>query len=149
MNDREPEKMPKKKFYEVDSRTRNKMLNDFYEMASRIKNKDDAKNFFKDLLTPGESIMIIYRIEIAKMLLQGFGYEDIQKKLKVGATTINSVNKWLYTGFSGYTKELKKAKNQIQRKRAIPTSEWGMIKKKYPAHFFLFNLLDKVSGAKK
>jgi len=137
-------KMAKKRFYEIDSVFRAKILGNFYEIVSKVKNKKDAEKFLKDLLTPSESIMIGYRIEIAKMLLKGFGYNDIQKKLKVSASTINNVNRWLYNGFGGYTKELKKADSQKERKNIIPTNEWDAIKKKYPAHFWIFNLLDKI-----
>jgi TrpR-related protein YerC/YecD len=97
-------KMAKKRFYEIDSVSRAKILGNFYEIVSKVKNKKDAEKFLKDLLTPSESIMIGYRIEIAKMLLKGFGYNDIQKKLKVSASTINNVNRWFYNGFEGYTK---------------------------------------------
>jgi hypothetical protein len=78
------------------------------------------------------------------MLLQGFTYFDIAGKLKVGRSTINSVNKWLYSGFGGYMKEIKKAKNYKIKPEAIPVTEWERIKKKYPTHFFLFNLIDKM-----
>lgn len=88
--------------------------------------------------------MIVYRIEIAKMLLQGFSYIDIAKKLKVGKNTINSVNKWLYSGFGGYMKAIKNAENQKQRRKVLPTNEWEAMKKKYPAHFLIFNLIDKI-----
>ncbi len=74
----------KKSFYAINKKEKQEMLNNFYDMVSKIKNKNDAKDFFRDLLTPSEITMIIYRIEIAKMLIQGFHYEDIQKKLKVG-----------------------------------------------------------------
>jgi len=70
----------KKKYHDIDPKNRGKMLTDFYSMVSKIKDKSDAKKFFKDLLTPGETIMIIHRIEVAKMLIQGFSYKDIQKK---------------------------------------------------------------------
>jgi TrpR-related protein YerC/YecD len=135
--------MAKKKFYEIDPVFRGKILNNLYQIISELRNKQDVRKFLSDLLTPGESVMIAYRIEVAKMLLKGFGYEDIQRKLKVGASTINSVNKWLYSGFGGYMKALKKAENQKERKAVIPTNEWEMLKKKYPAHFYIFNLLDK------
>ena len=140
----ENKEMSKKKFYEIKPSFRRELLGNFYKIISEIKDERDAKNFLKDLLTPGESIMVAYRIEIAKMLLEGFGYEDIQEKLKVSAGTINNVNKWLCSGFGGYMKELKKAKNQRQRRRVVPTTEWGRLKKKYPAHFLVFNLLDGI-----
>ncbi len=136
-------KMSKKKFHEIEPKIRAQLLGNFYQIISQIKNKENAQKFLKDLLTPGESIMIAYRIEIAKMLLEGFGYDDIKKKLKVGSSTVNNVNKWLYSGFGGYMEELKKAESQKKRKKVIPTNEWEAIKKKYPAHFLIFNLLDK------
>lgn len=134
----------KKKFHDINPQIRNKMLNEFYYMVSEMKEPKDVKNFFKDLLTPGEAIMIVHRIEIAKMLLQGFNYVDIAKKLKVGKNTINSVNKWLYRGFGGYMKEIKRAKDYTVKSDLIPKTEWEKIKRKYPAHFFLFNLMDKI-----
>jgi TrpR-related protein YerC/YecD len=136
--------MSRKKFYEIKPEIRNGLLGSLYQIISEIKDKQDARKFLTDLLTPGESIMIAYRIEIAKMLLKGFGYRDIQKKLKVSSGTINNVNRWLHNGFGGYMKELKKAKNQKERRNVIPKNEWEAIKKKYPAHFFIFNLMDKL-----
>jgi TrpR-related protein YerC/YecD len=133
----------KKRFHEVDPKERRKMLNDFCGMITRIKNNKDAEKFLRDLLTPSEIIMIMHRIEIAKMLLAGFPYEDIRKKLKVGHGTIGAVNRWLYSGFGGYMDQLRKAESKAQRKKVIPATEWQMMKKKYPAHFYIFNLLDK------
>ena len=136
--------MAKRKVYEVDKAERYQMLNDFYEMIASIKNSKDAANFVRDVLTPSESLMITRRIAIAKMLLGGSSFEDIRQNLKVGYNTINNVNRWLFTGFGGYLNEIKKGKNKTERKRSIPTTEWQRIKKSYPAHFLIFNLLDKL-----
>ncbi len=139
----------KKRFYDIKPPQRREMLNDFCDMISSIRNRKDAEKFLRDLLTPGELIMVMMRIEIAKMLLAGFGYHDIQKKLKVGSNTVGGVNKWLYSGFGGYMAELKKAINQKNRKAVLPTNEWEMMKKKYPAHFLIFNLLDNYKDKKR
>jgi len=40
-------------------------------------------------------------------------------------------------------RELKKSESQVKRKKVLPTNEWEKLKKKYPAHFLIFNLLDK------
>ena len=138
----------KKKFYDVKPHQRRRMLGEFCDMVTRIKTKENAEKFLRDLLTPSEIIMIMYRIEIAKMLLAGFSYGDISKKLKVGFNTITGVNRWLYSGFGGYMNELKEAENQKQRRKVLPTTEWEMIKRKYPAHFLIFNLLDNYKNRK-
>lgn len=83
------------------------------------------------------------RIAIAKLLLEGWSCREISKKLKVGPNTINNVNRWLYSGFGGYINELKDCKTKKDLKGRIPKTEWERIKRKYPAHFLIFNALDK------
>ena len=137
--------MAKRRVFEVDKNERYYMLNNFYVLITEIKTKKDAANFVRDLFTPSESLMITRRIEIAKLLLSGWNYEEISKKLKVGTNTINNVNRWLYTGFGGYLKELRKTKTKKEFKNSMPTTEWEKIKKQYPAHFLIANLIDKIS----
>ena len=138
--------MAKRKVYEVNTAERYRMLNDLYAMIAEIKSSKEAANFIRDVLTPSESLMVTRRIAIAKMLLAGYGYEYISKKLKVGFNTINNVNRWLFTGFGGYLNEIKKSANRKERRASIPTTEWARIKKKYPAHFLIFNLIDKLKS---
>jgi TrpR-related protein YerC/YecD len=139
----------RKKFYDLKPEDRKRMLSEFCDMMVGIKNKKDVEKFLRDLLTPSEIIMIITRIEIAKMLLIGFPYENIRKKLKVGYSTIGTVNRWLFSGFGGYMNELKKAKTRKERRNIFPINEWQKIKKKYPIHFMLFNLVDECTNSKK
>lgn len=135
--------MAKRKIYEVDQKQRARMMDGFFEIVSKMKTKNDAANFFKDMLTPSETLMLTMRIEIAKMLLAGYSYVDIKKSLKVGDNTINYVNRWLFTGFGGYLKELQGSKDRGDAKKQLPINEWQTIKKKYPAHFLIFNMIDK------
>lgn len=136
--------MAKRRIYEVEKSERYSMLDDFFAMIAKIKNKNEASKFFKDLLTPSESLMITRRIAIAKLLLEGWTFEEISRKMKVGTNTINSVNRWLFTGFGDYLNELKKCKTKKEFQNKMPTTAWGAIKKKYPAHFFIFNLIDEL-----
>jgi len=117
-------------------------------MVSLLKTREEVKIFFKDLLTLGEMVMISRRIQIAKMLLDGQTYETIKSKLKVGATTVSQVERWLNNGFGGYKTTIKKYKNKYSnfKKSEIniePPFSLTSIRKKYPLHFLLLNLLDK------
>lgn len=140
--------MAKRRIQEVDLKERQNMLNEFFDMVVALKNSKDAANFFKDLLTPSESLMITRRIAIAKMLLGGWNFDDIRRELKVGYNTINIVNRWLYTGFGGYLNEIGKAKSKKDFRNSVPDIEWQRIKKKYPAHFLLFNIIDSFKKRK-
>ncbi|MFO7807622.1 MAG: YerC/YecD family TrpR-related protein [Candidatus Moraniibacteriota bacterium] len=135
--------MSKRKPYEVDKNERYKRMSNLFEMVVNIKSKKEAADFFKDLLTPSEALMLSNRIIIAKKLMEGFSYEDIRKELGVGYTTINNVNRWLYTGFGGYLRVIKEAQNKKDFVDSLPKNEWESIKKKHPAHFLIFNLVDK------
>lgn len=140
--------MAKRKVQEVDQKERHVMLDEFFGMIAALKTPENAANFFEDLLTPSESLMLTRRIAIAKMLLEGWSCDDIRKKLRVGYNTINSVNKWLYSGFGGYLKEIGKPRSKKEFQRRIPDTEWKRIKRRYPAHFLLFNVIDNFKKRK-
>ena len=137
----------KVKYNSLSEFQKRKYLGEFYSMVYLLRSRDEAKIFFKDLLTLSEVVMISRRIQIAKMLLSGFGYEEIRKELKVGFNTINQVERWVSNGFGGYREIIKRhnkktAKREVERIPAPPFS-WQHIKKKYPLHFLLLNLLEK------
>jgi len=138
----------KVKYHQLGDSEKKKYLGDFYSMIALLKTREDAKNFFKDLLTLSEVVMISRRIQVAIMLLDDKTYEEIRKKLKVGGSTICQVDRWLNNGFGGYRKiiaEYKKkypAKNDFE-KYGYPafSKEWR--RKKYPLRHLLSNLLNK------
>lgn len=142
--------MTRVRYNELSDNDKKKFLGEFYSMIALLKSRDEAKNFFKDLLTIGEVVMISRRIQVAKLLLEGYTYEEIRKKLKIGLSTISQVERWLNNGFGGYRKtiaEYKKKypeKDEFEKYGRVPFSrEW--VRKKYPAHYLLANLLNKKS----
>lgn len=140
--------MPGKvKYHKLSIEEKKKYLGEFYTMVSLLKNREEVKNFFKDLLTLSEVVMISRRLQVAKMLLAGHPYEAIREKLRIGFTTINSVDQWLNNGFGGYrniiqkfNKGNKKIKSRRKGEIAEPFS-LDYLRKKYPAHFLLLNIL--------
>jgi len=142
----------------INNKDRYELLDELYDMISVLGNREEVKNFFRDLLTPSESLMLARRIAVAKMLLAGATYEEIRNKLKVGHDNIKSVYRWLYDGFGGYNLALEKVAKKKMRKKNIDRSTYtgsplDNLRRKYPAHFLLLNaFLDKkkkYSGFKK
>lgn len=93
--------------------------------------------------------MLGRRLQIAKMLLEGKSYDFIGESIGAGRSTIAGVHQWLSSGFGGYEKALRNFEVQIEKRfgkveryKESPMS-FGWLKKKYPLHFLLFNLLDK------
>ncbi|MFA6097747.1 MAG: YerC/YecD family TrpR-related protein [Candidatus Paceibacterota bacterium] len=140
----------------LDSKVKMKYLDLLWTSIAQLETKEEVKKFFKDLLSESEAIMLARRIEIAKRLIDGQSYDEIAGDLKVGTDTISRVQQWLISGFGGYEKAIdgfnKELGNRIGRikniNEEIPYS-FTWIKKKYPLHFLLFNLLSGDSHASK
>ncbi|MEK9209420.1 MAG: YerC/YecD family TrpR-related protein [Patescibacteria group bacterium] len=136
----------------LDGVERKEYLDLLWTSIAGLKTREEVKSFFKDLLSEGEAIMLARRIRIAQSLLEGEIYDDIMKEFKAGKATVSKVHQWLISGFGGYEKTIKKFEKELERRAGIikkkqkqmePFSfEW--LKKKYPLHFLLFNLLDRV-----
>jgi TrpR-related protein YerC/YecD len=129
----------KVKYYELTDKERRKFLKDFYSAVVSLKTEEDAKTFFKDLLTSSEITMISRRIQIAKKLLSNCTHEEIKKELKVGFTTISNVERWLNNGFGGYKKVLNKFEEQNKNKKMKNNFSESLLNK-YPQHRWLVNL---------
>lgn len=134
------------KYQSLTELEKKKFLGELYDMIALLKSRDEVKQFFKDLLTLSEVVMVSRRLQIAKMLLEGFTYRDIRAKLKVGISTIISVERWLNQGFGGYRNIIQRHKKQEKKFAEYePTPPFSLnhLRKKYPLHFLLYNLVKK------
>jgi len=134
------------RYYSLTDIEKKKFLGELYDMIALLKNRDEVKQFFKDLLTLSETVMVSRRLQIAKMLLEGYVHRDIQAKLKVGFATIVSVERWLNQGFGGYREIIKRHKKQERKSveyEPVPPFSLKHLRKKYPLHFLLWNMVKK------
>lgn len=142
----------------LDSNSKMKYLDLLWTSIAQLETREETKQFFKDLLSESEAIMLARRIEVAKRLLEGESYDNIAADLKAGKDTIGRVQRWLISGFGGYEKAVngfkKEANRRFSKSKVADKKEpysFGWIKQKYPLHFLLFNLLsgNKNSSGKK
>lgn len=137
----------KVKSHQLTEAERKKIFNDFYNAIASLNDSKEAEIFLNDLLSPSELIMISRRIQIARLLLAGETQAAVRDKLKVGFNTINQVERWLNNGFNGYKTVLKKKKGRNYREKPSlkddPPYSLSRLRKRYPAHFLLLNLLTK------
>ena len=96
--------MPQVSKYPLNKTTETRLYQLFWETVSNLKDASKAKEFFTDLLTPTEKIMLSKRLAIAVMLIKGYDYSFIKSLLRVSPTTIGSVSLWLKYSGSGYRK---------------------------------------------
>lgn len=126
-----------------------KFLDALYTATSTLKTRDDMKRFLRDLLTESERIMIGRRIVIAHKLLNNEPYDQIVETMKAGKDTIAKIDRWLQDETRGYEKAIKEFEKILESRKKYAhrdnykSGPFAQIKKKYPLHFFLFNLFDK------
>lgn len=133
----------KVKYHELTEDEKKQYLGDFYTMVSLLKTRDEVKNFFKDLLTLSEAVMISRRIQIAKMLFEGHTYDEIMKELKVGSSNVAQVDRWLNNGFGGYKKAIADSRKETASEKTTKKPFRNTMMKKYPFHYLLWDLITK------
>lgn len=142
----------------LDSKSKMKYLDLLWTSIAQLESREEVKQFFKDLLSQSEAIMLARRIEIAKQLIEGESYESISADLKVGYDTIARVQRWLTSGFGGYEKAISGFQKELNRRFSKPSESGGgapysfnWMKQKYPLHFLMFNLISankEITGKK-
>ncbi|OGG43032.1 hypothetical protein A2841_03150 [Candidatus Kaiserbacteria bacterium RIFCSPHIGHO2_01_FULL_48_10] len=115
-------------------------LDALYTAAGSLNGRANMKMFLCDLLSESERVMLGRRIMIARKILAGDGYDQIQLDLKVGKTTVSKVHRWLSDQMPGYEQAIKGLEKELtKRKRKLaPIGTFTYLKKRYPLHFLLF-----------
>ncbi len=133
----------------VDPQNLGFFINNFWSLITLLENKDQVKSFLKDVLTHTEMKMFAKRIQIAKMLLEGYSYRDIRNYVKVTDTTIGKISNILSVDGEGLKTaigHLQKIEKEIDKERMRATPN---LKKKYPMYFLPEILIEKASELSK
>ncbi|HVF69572.1 MAG TPA: Trp family transcriptional regulator [Xanthomonadales bacterium] len=128
----------------VDPQQLGFFMNNFWSLITLLEDKDQVKSFLKDLLTHTEMKMFAKRIQIAKMLLEGYSYQDIRGYVKVTDSTISKISNLLSVDGAGLKtaiKYLHRIEEQIENNRMKTTPS---LKEKYPEHFLPDRIANKV-----
>jgi len=83
------------------------LLDVFCETVCKLRTKAAIRNFLKDLLNRQERLMLIRRLLIAELLLEGKTYREIQDQLRVGPATVARIDRWLHFGRNGYKQAIR------------------------------------------
>jgi TrpR-related protein YerC/YecD len=87
-----------------------KKMNELFEAILSLKNKKEATNFFRDLLTISELEEFSNRFQCVKLLNKNISYIEISQKLGISTATVTRVAHWLNNGMGGYRTIIKRIK---------------------------------------
>lgn len=114
---------------------------DFEKILRSLEDDKILTNLLFSLLTDSEIVMCARRLKIAELLMRGQPYSAIGEDLRVAQRTIESVDRWLssYRDYRTVFPALLQ-KSTKSRRPAFPESLTAL-RRKYPLHFLLFNIL--------
>ena len=104
----------------------------------------DAALFLQDLLTKSEMKTLAKRLRIAKLLIQGMGYREIEKNLHVSHGTIAKIAAWLSERGEGFRKIIGNLPRQSNAAKWEELSELDNFKRRYSLYFWPELLLQEV-----
>jgi len=84
-------------------------IDNLYNAILLLANYDEAKAFFRDLLTEKEIIEFSKRWATAQLLNNKIPYSTIEKETGLSSTTVARIAKWLKKGTGGYQLILNRA----------------------------------------
>ena len=94
---------------------KDKFTEQLFEAVLNLESKEECYNFFQDIATIGEIKALGQRLEVARMLKEGYTYDHIVAETGVSTATISRVKRSLEYGEDGYNLILKRL-NQNQDK---------------------------------
>ncbi|MUK88433.1 hypothetical protein GMD78_08520 [Ornithinibacillus sp. L9] len=81
---------------------RGKQLDQLFDAILSLKDREECYRFFDDIATMGEIQSLAQRLQVAKMLTEGYTYSVIEKETKASTATISRVRRCINYGSDGY-----------------------------------------------
>jgi len=96
----------------LKSKLQDKFTDQLFEAILLLKNKEECYKFFEDISTVNELKSLAQRLEVARMLNEGYTYEEIAETTGASTATISRVKRSLNYGADGYQLILERMKNK-------------------------------------
>lgn len=85
---------------------------DLFKAFLSLKNEEELKAFFRDLMSERDLRELDMRWEVAKKLDAGVPFSQIQEEYGQSYTTITKINRWLKEGCGGYKMMIERMKGE-------------------------------------
>jgi TrpR-related protein YerC/YecD len=120
------------------------LLFDLVSAFTIVKSPTESALFIQDLLTKNETKTLAKRLRIAKLLLQGKSYEEVQTDLHTSFATIAKVGYWLERSGEGFRTVIKRLPQRAKPKHWTEYSDWDKFKRHHSLYFWPELLLEEI-----
>lgn len=97
----EKEKSQEGSFLQID-RLRGDQLDQLFDAILSLETREECYQFFDDLATMNEINSLMQRLQVAKLLTEGYTYNHIEQETKASTATISRVRRCIDYGSDGY-----------------------------------------------
>ncbi len=87
----------------IDAKLKDRYMDQLFNAVLSLENMEECYKFFDDLCTVNELKSLVQRLEVARMLQEGYTYNQIEKETGASTATISRVKRYLYYGSGGYS----------------------------------------------
>lgn len=98
-------------------------LNELFDAILTLENREECYQFFDDLCTVNEIQSLSQRLQVAKMIKQGYTYATIEQESGASTATISRVKRSLQWGNDAYTMILDRLNIDTKNKNNAKRSE--------------------------
>lgn len=133
-----------KRINKLSKKTQEDLVFDLVHAIVQAQSVSDVALFLQDLLTKKEIEILSRRLRIAKLLLEGKTYEEVEHILHVSHSTVAKIAAWLSERGEGFRKTVEKLPKQTQEKSWQDFTEWDRIKRRYSLYFWPELLLEEI-----
>ena len=134
-----------KKLEKLSKNDQENLIYDLVFSLTQTKNISEAALFLQDLLTKSEIKILSKRLAIAKLLLKGMTYEEIEKVLHVSHSTVAKISFWLAERGEGFRNIVQKLHTEKKVDNGFKEfSDWDQIKRRYSMYFWPEILLEEI-----
>ncbi|GGJ93803.1 hypothetical protein GCM10007063_15450 [Lentibacillus kapialis] len=81
---------------------RGNQLDQLFDAILALKDREECYQFFDDIATMSEVHSIAQRLQVAKMLTEGYTYNYIEEETSASTATISRVRRCINYGSGGY-----------------------------------------------
>lgn len=133
-----------KRVEKLSKKEQGELILDLVNAIVSAKRIEDAALFLQDLLTKSEMKILAKRLRIAKLLIAGMDYREIEQNLHVGHTTIAKIAAWLSERGEGFRKVISSLPKHTNSNSWEEISEWDNLKRRYSLYFWPELLLEQI-----
>jgi len=136
--------MANRKLEKLSKKEQQSLVLELVNAIAQANDIQEAALFLQDLLTQQEMKTLAKRLRIAKYLLSGMTYEEIEQDIHVSHGTIAKIAAWLSDRGDGFRKIIEKLPHNQKEEAWYERSEWNTFKRRYSLYFWPELLLEEI-----